>query len=241
MKISQIGVTAAPAAPENLTVIPGSEGALEAIVTFNAPSVTQKGEKLTELTKAEVYVNGELKEEINTLEPGGEITVTVPTLQGDNEIMVRTYNDKGQGLESKATVYTGVVVPGIVTNLKAKINGDKVSLTWDAPQEGEDGGYVNPDKLTYMIMRNDQTFMAYSHEGTEFTDDLNDFSVNGQRIVSYVVYPKNEIAAPAMVYTPTVSFLVTVYTHFLSESHSPTATPQHHPGVYQVPRKPDGS
>lgn len=218
IKITPIGVTAAPAAPENLTVIPGSEGALEATVTFNAPSVTQKGEKLIELTKAEVYVNGELKEEITTIEPGEEKTVTVPTLQGDNEIMVRTYNDKGQGLESKATVYTGVVVPGVVTNLKAKIDGDKVSLTWDAPQAGEDGGYVNPGKLTYMIMRNDQTFMAYSHEGTEFTDDLSDFSINGQRIVSYVVYPKNEAGTGYGVYSNGIVLGDGVYTLPFRES-----------------------
>lgn len=191
IEVTEAGMALAPEAPSGLEAIPGADGALEAEVKFIAPDKAINGEKLTSLDRAEIYVNGALTATVTGPVPGESVSKTVPTLQGDNEIRVKAFNSAGQGLEATADVYTGVTIPATVTDLNAQYADGRITLTWTAPMTGEDGGYVDPETMTYMIMRSDRTILAYESKGTEFTDDLASFSLNGQGIVSYVVYPKN--------------------------------------------------
>lgn len=193
IEVTEAGQALAPEAPSDLTVTAGENGSLTATVAFTTPTKAINGEPLESLDKAEIYVNGQKEATVDNPAPapGSSVTVTVPTLQGDNEIRVKTFNHAGQGLEAVASVYTGVTVPGTVTDLTATYSGGRITLTWNAPQQGEDGGYVDPDAMTYMIMRSDKTLLAYDTTGTTITDDLASFSINGQGIVSYVVYPRN--------------------------------------------------
>lgn len=188
------GLATAPAAPTELTATPAGLGGLTAEVSFKTPATDLNTNELTSLEKAEIWVNDELAKTIDNPAPGSTITETVSTVQGNNTIMVKAYNEHGMGLESKTTVYTGVVIPGVATNVVAGMTDDSsVKLTWDAPQKGEDGGYIDPGKLTYMIVRNDRAVVAYAYEGTEFIDDLKDFKMpTGQAIVSYQVFARNE-------------------------------------------------
>lgn len=192
IEVSEAGLTLAPEAPVNLTAVAGDNGALEATVTFTAPDKAINGSPVESLEKAEIYVNGELARTVSDPQPGATVSETVPTSQGDNEIRVKAYNQVGAGLEATTSVYTGVTVPGVVTDLSAAYTDGKIVLTWKAPLTGEEGGYVNPDDLTYLIMRSDNAVMAYDATGTSFTDDLSTFHIDGQGIVSYVVYPRNE-------------------------------------------------
>lgn len=191
IKIIDVGENSVPEAPVNMSAVPGADGALEATVTLEAPATNRAGDALDAIDKIDFFVNGELAATVENPAPGSKVTATVATQQGNNEISAKAYNSFGAGPEVKTTVYTGVVVPGIVTDVYAKLEDNKIHLTWKAPQRGEDGGYINPAALTYMIMRNDNVILAYDHQGEEFIDDLQGFSVNGQRIVSYAVYARN--------------------------------------------------
>ncbi len=102
------------------------------------------------------------------------------------------YNDFGRGLDEKTSVYTGVVKPTAPTNVKASLDGDKIILTWDAPTIGVDGGYIDPQKLTYMVMRSDYTYIDEYVSGTRLEDtDLKSFTSKAQAIVSYSVYAES--------------------------------------------------
>ncbi len=189
--VTEAAMPTAPTAPADLTATPGENGALEAYVSFKAPAMAVNETTLTTLEKAEIWVNGELAKTFDKPAPGSTLTATVPTVQGDNSFMAKAYNENGQGLEAKTTAYTGVTVPAVVSELNAKLTDHGVLLSWKAPQKGENGGYVNPDELTYTIVRNDHAVVGYEVQGTEFTDDLNGFAVEGQRIVSYQVFASN--------------------------------------------------
>lgn len=189
--VTEAGLATAPAAPSDLKVTPGANGTLNAQVEFTAPSTAINGSAISSLDKAEIWVNGELAKTVNAPAPGAKISENVPTIQGDNTVMVKAYNQDGQGLEAKTPVYTGVVVPDVVKDLQAKITDGGVLLSWTAPTSGEYGGYVDPDKLTYTIIRNDGAILGYDVTGTQYLDDLNGFEVNGQRIVSYQVFARS--------------------------------------------------
>lgn len=190
--IEEAAVFSAPAAVENLTAVAGEQGALEAEVSFTTPSVNIEGGTLDALEKAEIYCNGELTATIPEPGIGVQVKHTVPTLQGDNEIMAKVYGTGGAGLEAKTTVYTGVVRPQAPGNVKARLDGDAIVLTWDAPESGVDGGYIDPGKLTYMVMRSDWTYVDEYATGNTITDnDISSFTTKPQAIVSYVVYAEN--------------------------------------------------
>lgn len=201
INLTEAGVTGSPAAITDLAAVPAEEGQLQAAVSFTTPALSISGEELESLDKVEVYVNDFLEKTIDNPSVGTQMTVTVPTIQGDNVIMAKAYNAAGQGLEAKTTVYTGVVKPAVVTNLTAAYQDGQINLSWTAPTVGEDGGYINPDKLTYMIMRNDYSVLAYDHVGTTFVDPLTSFEVHGQNIVSYIVYARNDAGTSYGVYS----------------------------------------
>lgn len=201
IKLTEAGITGSPAAVADLEAVPADEGQLEATVSFTTPSTSISGEPLESLDKVEVYVNEQLEKTIENPAVNTAVSVTVPTVQGTNVIMAKAYNSFGQGLEAKTTVYTGVVKPGVVTNLNAAYVDGQISLSWEAPTVGEDGGYIDPDGLTYMIMRNDYTVLADDSEGTTFVDPLTSFEVHGQDIVSYIVYARNEAGTGYGVYS----------------------------------------
>lgn len=191
VKITEAGMAGAPAAVKDLAVSACENGALQANVSFTAPNTAINGKTISSLSKMEIYVNDEL---VKTITPaaGAKVLETVPTSQGNNTIMVKAYNEHGQGLESKATVYTGVVIPDVPVKPMAKMVDGRIHLSWTPPSKGIDGGYIDPDKLSYMVMRSDRTIVAYAVESTSFIDDLSSFEINGQGIVSYVIYARNE-------------------------------------------------
>ena len=192
IKVEDAALFVAPGKVENLTATAHAKGELMADVCFTTPTKTGGGSDLKALTKAEMYCNGQLAATIDNPGVGTEITKTVPTLQGDNEIMVKVYSTEGAGLESKINVYTGVVRPLEPRNVKARLEDGNIVITWEAPEGGVDGGYIDQSKLTYMVMRSDYNYVDEYATGTSITDtDLGSFTTKPQAIVSYVVYAES--------------------------------------------------
>ncbi len=191
IEVTEAGLALAPEAPADIRAVPGGNGILQAEVSFMAPAKAINGSDLSEITKIEIYVNGEIAKTVNGTALNTLVSATVPTRQGDNEIRVKAHNAAGPGLEAVTSVYTGVVVPDVVRNIKAAYVDGKIELGWEPPLHGDNGGYVDSDALTYMIVRSDQAILAYNHEGTSITDDLSSFKLNGQGIVSYAIFPRN--------------------------------------------------
>lgn len=78
---------------------------------------------------------------------------------GNHTYKVVAFNAAGQSEAAEKTAFVGVDVPGAVTNLKYTYDYEShtSTITWDAPTVGANGGYINPDALTYNVRRFRQT------------------------------------------------------------------------------------
>lgn len=150
-------------------------GSTEAKVTFTMPTLTEGGKPIasTQTLQAEV----KSKEASTTLSgaPGAAMECVLANGQGAGEISVVIINDAGRSNAAVTTVYTGQHLPGLVTDLTATADATNrtANLTWTLSSEGPDGGYVDPEKVTYTI-RHATGSGSYSKVGT--TDGTCSFS-----------------------------------------------------------------
>jgi len=196
INIDEVPDENAPAAVYNLTVTPGEKGAMNATISFEAPDETVACDRLTEIESIEIY-RGNDNTSIHTFvnpKPGEKLSWTDDSpMQGWNTYRVVAYTTEAAGEKQLASAYVGYDLPVAVTNLKAVETDGKVEITWDAPTQGQNGGYVNPDELTYTIYRlgDDEQMLTRSCTGAHYTDNGLDGS-RMQRFVYYEVVPVSQ-------------------------------------------------
>lgn len=148
----------APDRVKQLNVVPDANGALGATLTFTLPQTAINGSNVGTLTKATVYdmAGNELGSTTNVT-AGAEVSVKVTAVQGWNSFKVITANENGEGWPVIIKKFIGQDIPQTMQNLNIKWGEDrtKVVLTWDAPTEGVNGGYVNPEDFTYTVYKYD--------------------------------------------------------------------------------------
>lgn len=155
-----------PVAVNDLAAVAGENGALTSTVTFTMPSKTANGSDisasstLTATVVAREYVQdhpdqGEACPAVTvTGAPGSKQTVEIPTHQGLNTIAVKCAIDGREGSDAWLMLYTGLVKPYIVQNLKQEISEDNMSvrLTWTPPVEaGDDSNGPIGDSFYYSL------------------------------------------------------------------------------------------
>ena len=163
----------APLAVENLKVVPGERGALTATISFTTPTLNGEGTALEALTAVDIY-RGNDTNAIYTLsnpEKGKAYSWTdTNPVTGFNTYRVVPSNAYGAGEKALATEYVGYDIPVAVSNLTLTDNGQYPVITWTAPTQGQNGGYINPDELIYRIVRSDNMVMSRNAQGTQFVD-----------------------------------------------------------------------
>ncbi|MDE5877857.1 MAG: choice-of-anchor J domain-containing protein [Muribaculaceae bacterium] len=151
-EVENTGITnEGPEKAENVTVKGGAEGALNATVTMTLPTKSINGSALSgEVTG---IVTSEVAKAQVSGQPGETVSVEVPTVQGDNRLKVQTECNGKLGEIVYVNVFTGVDVPGYVTDMAAEVSADNLSakVTWKAPTEGANGGYTEQTGLTYWL------------------------------------------------------------------------------------------
>lgn len=189
------GVAAtAPAAPTNLVVTPGANGAKTAAISFNAPAVDFAGNALASLEKVELYRGEELIHTFDAPAVGAELTYTdnLPA-DGDYTYSVAGYNVDGKGESTSATVYVGVDFPAAVseaTLTEDAANPGKVTVTWAAVDKDVNGQVIAADAVKYdlyiydgnsrVLVAGDLTTTSYSYEAI----------TEGQSFLQYAVFAK---------------------------------------------------
>ena len=183
-----------PAHVNNLNVVPGENGALNATISFESPATTAKGEELTELTALEISRNGE---KIHTITPASatatQYTYTdLDAQQGENIYSVVAVNSQGVSEAANDTVWVGIDTPLAPQAFSVVDNGDGTAVaTWQAVGDtGANGGYVNTNDVTYTI---------YDANGSVIATDIYDtsFTITGlnsqlpQVVTSFAVAAKN--------------------------------------------------
>lgn len=198
--VSEVPATA-PARPDSITVTPGEKGALSATISFKAPDKTIGGDKLTSIDAVVVQRDGtEIYRSATSPAPGEKVTVTddgssLAMTAGEHTYNVYAISGGTPGDYSTVSSYIGEDTPGAVRMLKAVENLDhpgKILVSWQAPEKGKHGGYVNPDNLSYTV----SVGTSGREETTskpEYTDSV-DIS-KGQTYQGYSVYATNSVGS----------------------------------------------
>ncbi|MBQ8760195.1 MAG: choice-of-anchor J domain-containing protein [Bacteroidales bacterium] len=142
-----------PAAVSNVSVTPGANGALNATISFKAPTQTLGGNPLTGNVTVTAYRNGNTVG-TKTLAPGANGTITDNNaINGINNYVLTTSNSAGQGDSYEISCLCGIDTPSIVNNLTFTTAADNMTsvMSWEAPTTGANGGYVDTDELVYKI------------------------------------------------------------------------------------------
>lgn len=188
----------APGLSTELTATAGAEGASSAEISFVTPTLTENGSELTELSLVELRRDGQL---IKSWEnPGTGVRLSHndedASLAGaSHSYSVICSNASGESAPASVKVYIGEDYPDRVVNLKAMENEDgTVTITWECPERGENGGYVNPANVTYMISRHfaddGRINTLASTSETSYTDN---FESEKQTVLNYMVRPQNGV------------------------------------------------
>lgn len=188
--VSEPVAPGAPVASPALVAEAAPSGKLEATVAAEAPLKAVDGSAIASLLKAEI-VNltvGNVVDVVDNPEPGAQVSVTdVAPVNGFNEYSVVFYTEAGRGYPATVSVYVGEDTPQPVSDVVLRQEDDKAVLVWKAPVEGVNGGYVNPDRLTYRVaLSSGSVTVAPSLTECTFTDASQ--PSDGQRVLQYTVY-----------------------------------------------------
>ena len=208
LSVSEPVASGAPVASADLKAEAAPKGALEATVTAVAPAKAIDGSDLASLVKAEVVnvTTDKLVASVENPVPGEKMSVTDKApVEGMNEYSVVFYSNAGKGYAATVSVYVGVDKPMPVTDISLRQVGDKALLAWKAPESGVNGGYVDPDGLTYRVaVSSTSATVADGLTGCSYTDSSQ--PVDGQRVLQYTVYATNAGGTSAAAKSPSLTF-----------------------------------
>lgn len=184
--------TAIPAAPSVVTKA-GEKGTLEATLSITAPTVDAGGSALADpVISFEISRNGELLANIAAEEGKSNYIYCDNTVAsaGSYTYTVLAVNAHGRGESAESTVYIGLDTPVAPSAFTAADNYDgTVTLTWDVPSAGTNGGYVDTEKLVYSITAPDKTVTGGLH-GTSASATIKKTGVQSE--VKYILGVKYE-------------------------------------------------
>jgi len=191
----------APAALENFNAEAGENGALEATLSWINPTQTYDGSALNQLDSVVILRNAQLGTIIQNPVTGQSHTYLDTTFSNSGNFAYRAFavNEHGAGLKSNYFLFVGEDVPASPDNLTITPQDDYGFLSWDAPTQGLNGGYLSGENITYTIVRfPQQTTVATDISETEFLDT----TLPGMGNYWYRVTAKNHKGTGGMVTTP---------------------------------------
>ena len=185
----------APAPVTDLVCTPAPGGELKATVEFTLPTATGMGATLTAASLT-ATVSSEVASSTVSGAPGQRVTAQVETKQGFNDITVKTTANGITGQSATTRVYTGLDLPGMPKVTTAPTANDMgVTLTWTAPEVGENGGYVDPTDLTYQIyqLNSNNQWTLLGSAGNKTSVNLTSNSLTELSILTLGVRAANSI------------------------------------------------
>lgn len=148
--------TSSPDVPTQIESVAAEGGLLKATISFNMPTTTINGEPLKADLQLEATVKTLADRQTITGIPGSSQSVEIKTSQGDNQVAIQISDGENNSPVAYTNVYTGSDIPSAPENFKGELSEDNmtVHLSWDAPTEGANGGYVKPngEDMTYNIV-----------------------------------------------------------------------------------------
>lgn len=171
---------------------------------FTAPVKDNQGNDLDEITRiyVQTYNNSRyIWEDLDVIEnvtPGQKVVYTDNTVSTGQTARYRVIvgGTAGNSYGTEVSVYVGLDTPLAPSNVVATVNPDNtITITWDAPTEGANGGYIDVENLVYTVLRGngysdyDATVIKEGLNATEFTDPT---EFTEETIVKYFVKATNK-------------------------------------------------
>ncbi len=189
----------APAQVSDLSV-KTSQGTAPVTFTFKAPTKNVKGEKLESLTKVELWRNrSELVASQEVTVPGKQVRIVDNKgSKGFTSYSIVAYNEHGVGERLETEVYLGLDVPGVPVDIVLTDTGKGgLKLTWKAPEEGANGGYIDAGNLTYNVYKVNGGYAVDYLTGIKDTElvieNHPDYYGSKQQLVLYGVAAQNSV------------------------------------------------
>ena len=159
---------AAPGAPAAVSDIAGNfpEGALTGTITFNAPSTLFDGTPATGELDYQVIHGSTILAQGKTSygEPtSAQVTVGQSGIYG---LTVTVSNEAGTSPAQTLELYIGKDTPAL-PQVTASYSDGIMHVQWTAVTESQNGGYVNPEEITYRVVRHPS--MVVSAQSTKET------------------------------------------------------------------------
>ena len=179
-------------------------GVAPVFLKFTAPTKDNKGNDLEEITKiyVQTYNNSryiwEDLDEIENVTPGQKVVYTDNTVSTGQTARYRVIvgGTAGNSYGTEVSVFVGLDTPLSPSNVVATVNDNgTITVTWEAPTEGVNGGYIDVDNLVYTVLRGngysdyDATVVKEGLNTTEFTDET---EFTEETIVKYFVKANNK-------------------------------------------------
>ncbi|MDR2928984.1 MAG: DUF2436 domain-containing protein [Cytophagaceae bacterium] len=165
----------APAAVANLTLTPGVEGALNAVISWTNPSLTIGGEPLAELTAISIYQN-EATEPLHTVSNPtiGEAENYMANVTASGNYTYRVVAENTEGTTPATTsAWIGLDLPAAPQEVTLVKDDVTASLSWTAPAAGLHNAYFVVEDVLYDVYRMpDETLVANGQAGLTFSETI---------------------------------------------------------------------
>lgn len=188
LSVESIGSSSAPQAPAGLKAVAFAGGKLGADITLTAPEKAVDGSVLTGTMSVALSRDGEQIKLFENVTAGAELTFSdTGARQGFNLYEAVATNGSGAGEISKVKTFVGIDYPGEVENINVTEGADgHVTVEWQAPAAGVNGGYIDASALTYTVKRNGWKEIAKDVKGLSVEDFVEE-SLAMQMIVGYTI------------------------------------------------------
>lgn len=182
-----------PSAVSDFECVPGANGATTVALYWMNPTQTFDGKELSSLTDIKVYRDRELIKTFGNPEIGEEMSYTddLGDVKGGYHFYsVVASNSVGEGAEEKVRIFVGRDIPADITTLTLQHDGyDKAVISWNQPELGPNGGYVDASSLSYKVVR--------KPDGRVIADGLKQTTVSDENISPVGQYSYSVVASNA--------------------------------------------
>lgn len=182
-----------PSAVSDFECVPGANGATTVALYWMNPTQTFDGKELTALTDIKVYRDRELIKTFENPEIGEEMSYTddLGDVKGGYHFYsVVASNSVGEGAAEKVRIFVGRDIPADITTLTLQHDGyDKAVISWNQPELGPNGGYVDASSLSYKVVR--------KPDGRVIADGLKQTTVSDENISPVSQYSYSVVASNA--------------------------------------------
>lgn len=144
----------APSYVRSLHAEPLTTASHDVLVKWTNPTVDYRGNALKELSSVKIYRNSTLVYTIQNSAPGAEMSWSdTDVAQGSYIYKVVPCNASGDGVYRESRTFVGYDVPEAPRNATLTANGKNATITWEASQEGLNGGIIDKQSVTYDVVR----------------------------------------------------------------------------------------